>query len=169
MLTLLAKILSALNSESEPKQIAWAAAFALVAGFNSTFSLLAVVSYMMICFLRVNLAIFFATFVLFSGLSVLLAPVFHLLGDALLNNEGLTSFWTGLYQGYWLRIFEYNNTKVLGGAVMSVILFVPMVALGQFIVIHYRHSIMAFINKFKIVQSLKASKFYRIYEAVGQE
>ena len=71
-----------------------------------------------------------------------------------------------LYNQYWFRIFELNNTLVMGAAVSSVVLFIPMFLLSYFIVIKYRQALMAFVNKFKVVQTLKASKFYNIYQAV---
>lgn len=74
--------------------------------------------------------------------------------------------YTELYNQYWFRVFELNNTFVMGAAVSSVILFIPMFLLSYFIVIKYRQALMAFVNKFKVVQTLKASKFYNIYQAV---
>jgi uncharacterized protein (TIGR03546 family) len=168
MLTLLAKILGALNSDAEPIHIALAIAFAMLMGFNPTFGLIFFIGLFFVFALRVHFPTFLALYAVFATLAVILGPVLSLVGSVLLESSELQSMWIELYQTYWFRIFELNNSLVLGGAVVSIISFIPLMLVGRVLVIKYREVFMAYVNKFKIVQSLKASKFYRIYESVQQ-
>jgi len=164
--TLLAKILSVLNSDAEPHQIASAVALAMLAGLNPLLGGIGLLVLVLIFSLRVNLSTFIALFAVFSALSILLAPLMASIGELLLKNENWLELWTNLYQSYWFRLFEYNNTLTLGAAVFSVILFIPVFFIAKWLVLKYRAALMAFVNKFKVVQSLKASKFYQVYQTV---
>ena len=166
MFTLLAKILSALNSDAEPHQIASAVALAMLAGFNPLVGGIGLLVLVLIFSLRVNLSTFIALFAVFSGLSLLLAPLMASIGEFLLLNEDWTELWTSFYQSYWFRLGDYNNTLTLGAAVLSLVLILPVFFVAHWMVIKYRAALMAFVDRFKVVQSLKASKFYQIYQTV---
>lgn len=166
MFTLLAKILSVLNSDAQPNQIAAAVALAMVAGFNPILGVMGLfVLLMLLCF-RVNLSTFIALFAVFSALALALATLFASVGEVLLAHAELQSFWTELYQTYWFRLSQLNNTLVMGAAVSSLVLFIPVFVIARWAILKYRAAFKAFVEKFKVVQSLKASKFYRIYETV---
>ena len=167
MLTLLAKLLKVLNSDSLPIQIALAISLAMLVGFNSILSLMGVVVILLLCLLRVNLSVFLSLSLVFTGMAVLVSPISEQFGYFLLSLPDAVETWTSLYQYHWFRIFQLNNTLVLGSFVLSAILFVPLTIIAQILVVKYRQSLMTFVNKFKIVQSLKASKFFRIYDAVN--
>lgn len=166
MLTLLAKLLNVLNSDAAPSQIALAVAFAMLAGINSLFSFIGLITLFFVFVLRVNLSAFIALFAVFSLVAVIFSTPLVNLGDSVLSIVSMQATYTELYNQYWFRIFELNNTLVMGAAVGSVILFIPLFLLSYFIVIKYRQALMAFVNRFKVVQTLKASKFYNIYQAV---
>lgn len=166
MLTLLAKLLNVLNSDAAPSQIALAVAFAMLAGINSLFSFIGLIALFFVFILRVNLSAFIALFAVFSLVAIAFSTPMANIGESVLNYVSLQTTYTELYNQYWFRIFELNNTLVMGAAVSSIVLFIPMFLLSYFIVIKYRQALMAFVNKFKVVQTLKASKFYNIYQAV---
>jgi len=164
--TLLAKILSALNSDAEPHQIASAIALAMVFGLNPTLSLMGLLVIVLLFSLRVNLSTFIALFAVFSGVAVLIAKPMHEVGLLVLNNESLQPLFTDWFQSYWFRVLELNNTLVMGAMVTSFVLFIPVWLIAKFLVNKYRAAFQAFVEKFKVVQSLKASKFYQVYQAV---
>lgn len=166
MLTLLAKILGALNSGTRPLQLSLAIGFAFLIGMNGFGSLIGLAVIVLLFVIRCNLSIFLAMSAVFGVLSLAIAPLSAALGQSLLTNSSLESLWTELYNGYWFRIFELNNTLELGAAVLSLICFVPVVFVAHWLVLKYRVVFMDYVSKFKVVQTLKASKFYRIYETV---
>ena len=166
MLTLIAKLLNILNSDAAPSQIALAIAFAMLAGVNSLFSLIGLVTLVLIIVLRVNLSAFIALFAVFNLVTLAFSSMLTGVGHSILTNSASESLLTQLYNQYWFRLFELNNTFVMGAAVSSLILFIPIFALSYWLIIKYRQALMAFVNKFKVVQTLKASKFYQIYQTV---
>lgn len=166
MITLLAKLLSALNSDTRPLQLSLAFGFAFLVGMNGFFSLIGLSVIVLLFFVRCNLSVFLGMSAVFGVLSLLVAPLSAALGESMLTDATLSGMWTEFYNTYWFRIFELNNTLELGAALISVIGFVPVILIAQWLVLKYRVIFMDYVSKFKVVQSLKASKFYRIYETV---
>lgn len=166
MLTLFAKLLNILNSDARPIQIALAIALAMVAGLNSLFSLIGLVTLMVLFLLRANLSTYFALTAVFALISIAIAPVLSAIGESVLTMQSMQPMFTGLYNQDWFRLFGFNNTLVMGSALVSILLFIPTLIAGKVLVVKYREALMAFVNKFKVVQTLKASKFYQIYTSV---
>ncbi|ASP40319.1 TIGR03546 family protein [Bacterioplanes sanyensis] len=168
MLNLLAQILKALNSESAPGQIALAVAFAFWVALTPMWTVNNLLILTIVLLLRVNLSAFFAALAGFSLLALLLDPLSDRLGAALLQMSSLQGVWTSLYQqGIW-RVLQFNNTLMLGGTTIALLAFLPLSLLTRMLVVQYRARWLAWIRKLKIVQALKASKFYQWYQsAVG--
>ena len=167
MLSMLAKLLKALNSESAPGQVALAFALALIVGLTPLFSLHNLFVLFLACVIRVNFSAFILGVLFFSGVAWFVDPLSIRMGASLLANPALISTWTELYQSELWRISGYNNTLVLGGLVFALIAFVPVLLISRILIIQYRHRVMAWINKLKITQMLKASKFYNLYQNFG--
>ena len=116
---------------------------------------------------RVNLTAFFLGLALFSLTAFGLNSVSISLGEALLTSSDLNAFWTGLYQSDFWRLMQFNQTLVLGGLSLSLILFLP-IFMGSLIFIRlYRKRFMAWIKTLKISSMIKATKFYQAYDKLG--
>ncbi|WOH37308.1 TIGR03546 family protein [Thalassotalea fonticola] len=166
MLTLLAKLFKALNSESSPRQIALAIALGMIIGLSPTLSLHNLMVLFIAFIVRVNLSAFFVAFAGFSLLALGLSPIFASVGEGVLTNPGLASLWQGFYQSNIFKLAHFHNTLTLGSFIFSLVLFIPTVFISQYLIKRYRHHVKAFIEKFKIVQALKSSRFYRIYQSL---
>jgi uncharacterized protein (TIGR03546 family) len=166
MLTSLAKLLKVLNSEAEPGQISLAFSLSMVAGFLPFFSLPSAVVFLIAFLLRVNLSAFFLGTAFFFAVAYFLDPLFHRVGLALLTAGGLEGFWTAMYNSTLWRIQKFNNSVVMGSFVSSLILFVPLVVASNFLIRTYREHVLAWVRKLKIVQIIKSSSFYEMYEKV---
>ncbi|QBY03603.1 TIGR03546 family protein [Thalassotalea sp. HSM 43] len=169
MLTLLAKFFKALNSESSPRQIALAVALGMIVGLTPTLSLHNVLLLLIAFLLRINLSAFFVSIAVFSILSLLLATPMALLGDSLLLSQHLQAFWQSLYQVDVLKLAHFHNTLTLGSLVSAIIAFIPVYFLATLLVQRYRHHMMQFIERFKVVQMLKGSRFYKVYQSLSGE
>lgn len=164
MVTLFLKLLRTLNSEAGPWQISFAAGLALIIGLTPVVSLHNVLILLLAFVFRVNLATFFALWAIFSGFAYLLDPLFDRLGYSLLMAPGMADFWTSLYQNDFWQLTRFNHTVTLGSLLVSVLLFVPVVLLFRYSVVGYRAKLMPALERLKIVQALKASKLYDLYE-----
>lgn len=167
MLSLLAKLFQALNSESSTRQISLAISLGMIIGLTPTLSLHNLLVLLLAFLIRVNLSAFFVALASFSLLSLALSAPFALIGDALLNASSLQDFWQYCYQFDVFKLAHLHHTLTLGALVFSIIIFVPLFFLSNSLVVRYRVSFKTFIERFKIVQMIKGSKFYRIYQGIS--
>lgn len=169
MLTMLAKLLKALNSESAPWQIALALALSMIIGFTPLWSLHNLVILLLAMIIRVNLSAFFLGILVFTGLAMALVDTWAIeLGEAVLTRPDLQALWTELYaQDVW-RMLAFNHTLTLGGLCIAVIAFIPVFLFSLIFVRVYRERVLNWVNKLKITQVLKASTFYSLYQKFAE-
>lgn len=167
MVNLVLKILKALNSEVGPWQISFAGAFALIIGFTPLWSPHNLIVLLLVFILRVHLATFFVFWGVFTGLAYLADAWFHQLGLSLLQNPALVEFWTGLYQSdFWLAT-RFNHSITLGSLLVTLIAFLPVAIFFRLSVVRYRAHLLPYMQKLKIVQMLKSSKLYQLYDQLS--
>jgi len=167
MITIIAKILKALNSETDPAQIGLAVGFSLIAGLTPILSIHNIVVLFLVLILRVNISIFIVGTGIFSGLSYLLDPVFHKIGFGALTAGPLEGLWTSFYNLPLFRIERFNNSIVMGSLLFSIALFLPVFIFSMFIVRRYREHILERVRKTRIMQMIMASRIYSAYQAVS--
>lgn len=167
MITSIAKLLKVLNSESEPGQISLAFGFSLVAGFLPFFSLPSLLVWLLVLVLRANISAFLLGAAFFSLVAFALDPLFHIVGLSLLTAGALEGLWTALYNSAFWRIQKFNNTVVMGSFISALVLILPLYFLSNLLIRRYRDHVLAWVRKLKIVQSLKATSFYNIYQKVS--
>ena len=97
MLTMIARLLKVLNSETEPGQISLALCFAMIAGLTPLFSLHNLFILLIVLIIRINISSFIMGSIFFSGIAYLLDPLFHSIGFAVLTAKTLETLWTSLY------------------------------------------------------------------------
>jgi uncharacterized protein (TIGR03546 family) len=167
MLDMLAKLLRALNAEGSPTQISLGFAAGLIVGLTPLWSLHNLLLVFLVFLLRINLSAFFLAFAVFSGIAYLTDPVMDTIGEALLTAPALAGFWTYLYNHDIWRLAHFNNTLTLGSLASATVIAVPLVFVSNVLVKKYRAHFLAWIRKTKLMQFLKASRFYRIYDALA--
>lgn len=170
MLTLLAKLFNALNSESSVRQIALAVALGMIVGISPLWSLHNLLIIFLVLFIRVHLGSFILAWGLFSGISYFLSFLAVDLGEAILTAESLSPLFTTLYQFNLFKFAHLHHTYTLGALVAGLCLAVPLYFLVCMLVNKYRVHVKTYIERFKIVKAIKASNFYRIYLKIsGQD
>lgn len=163
MLTLLAKLLKALNSETGAWALAFAFVLGMMVGFTPFWRVHNILILLFALIFRVNLSAFIVSFLICTGIAYLLDPVFHSVGSAWLSSESWRGVWEAMYSSPWWRITQFHHSITLGSIVISLAL-APFVAVGSyFIVVNYRLRIQKWFLKLKIVQALRANKFWAIY------
>lgn len=167
MITMIARLLKVLNSESKPGQISLALCFAMIAGFTPLFSLHNLLVLLIILIFRVNLSSFILGWIFFSGVAYLLDPIFHWLGYFVLTAKPLEALWTTFYNIMIFRIEKFNNSVMMGSLLFSLILFIPLYFLFNLAIKRYRDHVLAWVEKTRVVQALKTSKLYSVYQTVS--
>ena len=166
MLTLLAKLLHALNSDSSIRQIALAIALGFIVGLSPLFTLHNIVIIFFVLVIRVHLGSFILATGFFTGLSYLLSPFIVQVGESLLTAPDLADSFVTLYQFSVFKLAHWHHTYILGAFILGVALAFPIYFISKFVIEKYRVHIMTFFAKFRIVQALKASKFYGVYTSL---
>ncbi len=166
MLQLLAKLIKALNSDSSPAQISVALVLGMVMGLTPLWSLHNLLVLFLACIIRINFSALILAFGLFSGLAYLLDPLFIYFGELMLTNSGLQELWTNLYRSDWWRLSHFNHTATLGSLLLALTLSIPLLFISRWLIVRYREHVMKWVQKTRLGQWLRGSKFYEVYCAL---
>lgn len=164
MLTILAKLLKALNSESSTRQIALAIVLALLFALSPVISLQAFIVLFVVLAIRVNLAAFIVATTLFEGVNLALSHLSISIGEWLLTYSSTALIFNSLYQFDWFKLGQWHHTYNLGSLVLGLVLAMPVYFIANSLVAKYREHVKAYFEKLAIVKALKASRVFQIYQ-----
>lgn len=167
LLNLLRKLVVALVSSNTPHQIAIAYALGGVMGLTPSNLPLTVTIMAVLLIFNVN----FTAGMLSAAIHAVVAPLFHPIAhkwgvSLLIENKGLTSLWTALYNMPVFPLFNFNNTIMLGMLIISFIALLPNYFGMRLFVKVYREILHPKLSKLKVVQAVKASKFVQWGEKI---
>ncbi|MCO4322676.1 TIGR03546 family protein [Aliidiomarina quisquiliarum] len=168
MLATLAKLLKVLNSETSPWSLAWGISLGMVLGLTPLFSLHNLLVLFAVLALRINLSFFLISFTVCSGLAYLLDPAFNYAGELLLTSPKLLTTWQALYDLPLARLAQFNHTITLGSVAVALVLLFPVLVMAHFIIINYRTRIQIRISRLPIVNIIKGTKFWSLYQKASQ-
>lgn len=164
---LLAKLLKALNSDSSPWQLAFGFALGMIMGLTPILGLHTLLVAFGVLFFRVNVSAFLVSWAAFSLLAIPLSATFANFGESLLLAQSMQGIWTAFYSTYLGQLTQFYHTLTLGSLVVSLILFPFTLLLSKQLVEKYRKTFMQWVNQLRIVQLIKGSGFYHLYQSVG--
>lgn len=141
----------ALTIDATPSQMAAGLAFGVLVGLVPKGNLLAIGLMMILCSLRVNIAIGLMAVFVCSWAGVLLDPITHKIGSALLNNESLRPLWAAMYDTSLLPWTDFNNTVVLGSFLLGVGLFGPVYVVSRPFFALFAPRLTAWVKRFRLV------------------
>ena len=162
-LGLLRSIISALNSEGRPGQVAAGLALGACLGLTPLMNLHNLAILLAAMIFDVSLAGFSLGWTLFVPVGFLLDPLFDRIGTALLAAPSLRGLWTWVVNTPVVALLNLNNTVVLGSLVFWVVMFVPIYLLAYHGVLRYRVHLYERLRKTKFFQAVNASRFYQYY------
>lgn len=168
MLTLLAKLFNALNSENSIRQIALAMTLGLMVGLGPIVTLPNALLIFLALMIRVHLGAFLLAMGFFSGLGYLCSSLITQVGDAVLTYPSLNGLFTSLYQFNLFKLAHLHQTYTLGALVVGLLVAVPFYFTIKFLIAKYRVAMQAFVERFRIIKLLKGSRFYQIYLDISQ-
>lgn len=153
----IAKILVAINANTKPSQLATAISIALLLSLISVngLNLLWVVIFIISFLININLSIEFAFIFIFAPLAFVLQGLQHMIGQAVLAPGPVYELLTMLYTLPLFCFTRLNNTVVMGGLIIGIILFVPLYLFSSFLLKIYRTKVRERIAKSKFVQRFK--------------
>jgi uncharacterized protein (TIGR03546 family) len=153
-----------LREGQTPRQVAGGFMLGSIVGFSPVTTLQGLVVWLIILLFDVNLGAALLAFTLCGLCAYLLDPVFHLLGYQILTNiDALRPFWTMLYNAPVAPLTRFNNTVVMGSFVCALVLALPIYFGFKHLVIAYRKTIGARVEKMKIYQVIRHSGLVQWY------
>jgi len=119
-------LIVALQGGTEPKHIAAGFALGALLGLLPKGTLLAPLIFALLFFINVDKGMAVFSTLLFTPIGYLVDGLAHAIGKALLSAGALRPLWTALYDLPIVPLTRFNNTVVLGNAVLGLLLFVPL-------------------------------------------
>ncbi|MGO4891110.1 TIGR03546 family protein [Flavobacterium sp. W21_SRS_FM6] len=165
---LLVKLFKALNSDSSPWQLAFGFTLGMIMGLTPILGLHSLILLFSVLFFRVNLSSFLVAWALFSIFTLPLDAFMSSIGESLLTAESLTPMWTAFYSNTVGQLTQFYHTLTLGSLIVALLLSPFILLISQFLVVKYREKVMVWVNKIKLVQFIKGSNFYRLYQGLGE-
>lgn len=164
----LVKLLKALNSDASPWQLACGFTLGMIMGLTPLFGLHSLILLFVVLFFRVNLSAFILAWGLFAIVALPLDYLMATLGELLLTQESLIPIWTKMYSTTFGQLTQFYHTLTLGSLLFALIFSPFLLIASKYFIIKYREKFMLWINKIKLVQFIKGTHFYRIYQAIGE-
>lgn len=166
-LKIIKDLLAILREGQTPRQVAAGFALGSIVGFSPAFTLQGAVVWLLILLFDVNLGAAILAFTLCSLCAYLLDPAFHWLGYQVLTGiDGLRPLWTALYNAPVAPLTRFNNTVVMGSFVCAMILALPLYFGFKHLVIAYRKTVGARVQKMKLYQVIKHSSLVQWYTKI---
>jgi uncharacterized protein (TIGR03546 family) len=157
-----------LNSDTGNISLALGMTCGFILGMTPVLSLHSLVIFLILFFFRIQIGAALVTAFFFKFVAYLLDPVFHSVGSKVLEMEGLQAIFTSLYNMPLIPYTRFNNSIVMGSAVVTVILS-PFVYIASSIFIKkYREIVVARFKTTKFWKALEATKFYQWYYKYDQ-
>ena len=152
MLKAIIKFFKALNSNVHPGAVAHAVCLGMILGFMPKSNALWYILMVFFLFVRINKG----TFIIFTFLFSLLAPVFDNLFDTVgwwfLTIEKLVPFFSWLLDIPFVGFTKFNNTIVCGALAFSLIIYIPLFLVIICFIKLWRTKITVLWNNSKICQ-----------------
>jgi len=156
-------LLKVLNSDTGEKQIAWGLACGLVMGFAPAFSLQTLLIFILIFTFRIQIGAAFVSAFFFSLVAYIFDPLFHVIGASILEMDGLKAIFTIMYNLPILPFTKFYNSVVMGAGAVSLVLFPFAYLISKKMILKYRITVVARLEKTKFWKAIKATSFYKWY------
>jgi uncharacterized protein (TIGR03546 family) len=152
-----------LNSETGHNQLAAGIAAGFILGMTPALSLQSLLVFLCIFFFRIQAGAAFLAAFFFAFIAWVLDPVFHNLGSAVLEIEGLQPLFTTMYNVPFLPLTRFNNSIVMGSAVLTLALSPFVFWISRILIIKYRATVVARFKETKLWKAVKATSLYNWY------
>jgi uncharacterized protein (TIGR03546 family) len=157
-----------LNSDTGNISLAMGMTCGFILGMTPVLSLHSLLIFLILFFFRIQIGAALVMTFFFKFVAYLMDPVFHLVGSQVLELESLKGFFTTLYNMPIIPYTRFNNSIVMGSAVVTFTLSPIVFILSQTFIIKYREVVVARFQSTKFWKALQATKFYQWYYKYDQ-
>jgi len=145
-------LIKVLNSNQAPGQVAGGIAFAFMLALIPANNLLWIVLFIFTFFLKIHNGIESLFLILFKLITFLFDPLLDSIGYSVLTFPSLYNFFTKLANVPLMPFSRFNNTIVMGGLVLGVVLWCPIYILFLWLIKLYRNKLKTAIENSRLVK-----------------
>ncbi len=157
-----------LNSETGNISLAAGMTCGFILGMTPVLSLHSLIIFVILFFFRIQIGAALLGAFFFKFVAYLMDPVFHSVGSKVLEMPSLQGFFTTLYNIPLIPFTRFNNSIVMGSAVITFALSPLVFILCQYFIIKYRELVVARFKQTKLWKAVEATKFYQWYYKYDQ-
>ncbi len=157
-----------LNSDTGNISLALGMTCGFILGMTPVLSLHSLLVFLILFFFRIQIGAALVMAFFFKFVAYLLDPIFHSVGSNVLEMESLQGFFTTLYNMPILPYTRFNNSIVMGSAVVTFALSPIVFIASQYFIVKYREIVVARFRETKFWKAMQATKFYQWYYKYDQ-
>ena len=157
-----------LNSDTGTVSLAAGLTCGFILGMTPVLSLHSLLIFLILFFFRIQIGAAFLAAFFFKFMAFLLDPLFDVVGRKVLEMEGLAPLFTKLYNMPLIPFTRFNNSIVMGSAVITFTLSPIVFIISQRLIVKYRETVLARFKTTKVWKAVEATKFYQWYYKYDQ-
>jgi uncharacterized protein (TIGR03546 family) len=157
-----------LNSDTGNISLAAGMTCGFILGMTPVLSLHSLIIFLVLFFFRIQIGAALTTAFFFKFVAFLLDPAFDFIGSKVLEIESLQSLFTNLYNMPLIPYTRFNNSIVMGSAVVTFTLSPLVFLASQYLIVKYREIVVARFKTTKFWKAIEATKFYQWYYKYDQ-
>lgn len=152
-----------LNSDTGTISLAAGMTCGFILGMTPVLSLHSLIVFLILFFFRIQIGAALLAAFFFKFVAFLLDPLFDVVGRKVLEMQSLEPFFTKLYNMPLIPFTRFNNSIVMGSAVITFALSPIVFIISQRLIIKYRETVLARFKTTKFWKAVEATKFYQWY------
>jgi uncharacterized protein (TIGR03546 family) len=157
-----------LNSDTGTVSLAAGMTCGFILGMTPSLSLHSLIIFLVLFFFRIQIGAALVTAFFFKFVAFILDPAFHAVGSKVLELSSLQGFYTSLYNMPLIPFTRFNNSIVMGSAVITFVLSPFIFIMSRIFILKYRATVVARFKETKLWKAIEATKFYQWYYKYDQ-
>ncbi|MFP5386216.1 MAG: TIGR03546 family protein [Bacteriovoracia bacterium] len=157
-----------LNSDTGNISLAMGMTCGFILGMTPVLSLHSLLIFLIIFFFRIQIGAALVMAFFFKFVAFLLDPLFHMVGSNVLEMESLKGFFTTLYNMPIVPFTRFNNSVVMGSAVVTFALSPLVFIASQYFIMKYRETVVERFKSTRVWKAVEATKLYKWYYKYDQ-
>ncbi len=157
-----------LNSDTGTVSLAAGMTCGFILGMTPSLSLHSLIIFLVLFFFRIQIGAALVTAFFFKFVAFILDPAFHAVGSKILELPSLQGFYTSLYNMPLIPFTRFNNSIVMGSAVITFVLSPFVFIMSRIFILKYRVTVVARLKETKLWKAIEATKFYQWYYKYDQ-
>jgi len=167
-ISIIRQFIQGLTSDTEPGQIGWGIALGFLIGLLPKATLTAQLLLVLLMALRINIPMALITVLLMTFVNPLMDKLTDPVGYYLLTSQALYPLWTKLYNTPIVPWTGFNNTVLMGGLVVGVVLMAPVYLAGRKFGVYYNAQLKEKLTNSRLAKALKTTWLLNWYFKVNQ-